>query len=58
MTKLRLSRNIGRLTSIALLFTGSAMAEWKAANEQVAAAAKEPGMRLCWRPSMRWMRRW
>jgi ketosteroid isomerase-like protein len=44
MTKLRLSRNIGRLTSIALLFTGSTMAEWKAANEQVAAAAKEPGI--------------
>jgi hypothetical protein len=24
------------------MFTGSAMAEWRAANEQVAAAVKEP----------------
>lgn len=39
MIKLRLLRNV---MPIALWFTGSAMAEWKAANEQVAAAAKEP----------------
>jgi ketosteroid isomerase-like protein len=42
MTKLRLSRNVMRLMLIAPLLTGSAMAEWKAANEQVATAAKEP----------------
>jgi ketosteroid isomerase-like protein len=42
MSKIRLPRNVMRLMSIVLMFTGCAMAEWKAANEQVAAAAKEP----------------
>ncbi len=42
MTQPGLTRKARGLTSIALLLTGSAMAEWKAANEQVAAAAKEP----------------
>ena len=42
MTKLRLPRKVLRVAPIALMFTGSAMAEWKAANEQVAAASKEP----------------
>lgn len=42
MTKLCLPRNVMRLAPLALMFTGSAMAEWRAANEQVAAAVKEP----------------
>ena len=42
MTYLRLFRNATRMTPIVLIFTASAMAEWKAANSEVAAAAKEP----------------
>src|ERR1035438_9773804 len=42
MTYLRLFRNATRVTPIVLIFTASAMAEWKAANSEVAAAAKEP----------------
>jgi Domain of unknown function (DUF4440) len=42
MTHLRLLRNATRLTPIVLILTASAMGEWKAANSQVAAAAKEP----------------
>ena len=42
MTYLRLFRNATRMTPIVLMFTASAMAEWKAANSEVAAAAKEP----------------
>jgi len=41
MPKLRLSENVLRLAFIVLTFRGRAMAEWKAASEQVAAAAKE-----------------
>src|ERR1700690_2796701 len=42
MTYLRLLRNASRVAPIVLIFTASAMAEWKAANSEVAAAAKEP----------------
>jgi ketosteroid isomerase-like protein len=42
MTYLRLLRNASRVPLIAVIFTASAMAEWKAANSDVAAAAKEP----------------
>jgi hypothetical protein len=42
MTYLRLLRNAMLVTPIVLIFTASAMAEWKAANSEVAAAAKEP----------------
>ena len=42
MTYLRLFRNATRVTPIVLILTASAMAEWKAANSEVAAAAKEP----------------
>jgi len=42
MTKLCLPRNVGHLVFIVLMCTRCEMAEWKAANEQVAAAAKEP----------------
>ena len=42
MTYLRLFRNATRATLIVLIFTASAMGEWKAANSEVAAAAKEP----------------
>jgi hypothetical protein len=42
MTYLRLFRNATRMTPIVLIFTASAMAEWKAANSEVATAAKEP----------------
>jgi hypothetical protein len=42
MTYLRFFSNAARVTSIVLIFTASAMAEWKAANSEVAAAAKEP----------------
>jgi Domain of unknown function (DUF4440) len=42
MTYLRLFRNATRMTLIVLILTASAMAEWKAANSEVAAAAKEP----------------
>jgi ketosteroid isomerase-like protein len=42
MLKLRLSENMLRLAFIVLMFAGRALAEWKAANEQVAVAAKEP----------------
>jgi uncharacterized protein DUF4440 len=42
MTYLRIFRNATRLTPIVMIFTASAMAEWKAANSEVAAAAKEP----------------
>ena len=41
MTYLRLLRNPFRVAPIVLIFTASAMAEWKAANPEVAAAAKE-----------------
>jgi hypothetical protein len=34
-------RNASHATLIVLIFTASAMAEWKAANSEVAAAAKE-----------------
>ena len=40
MTKLCLPRNVMRLAPIALMFTGSAMAEWRAANEQVATGSQ------------------
>ncbi len=42
MAQSRLLGNLMRLTYIALILTGSAAAEWKAANEQVAAAVKDP----------------
>jgi hypothetical protein len=42
MTYLRLLRNASRVAPIVLIFTASAMAEWKAANSDAAAAAKEP----------------
>jgi hypothetical protein len=42
MTFLRLFRKATRVTPIMLIFTACAMAEWKAANPEVAAAAKEP----------------
>ena len=42
MTYLRLFRNATRVTPIVLILTASAMAEWKAANSEVASAAKEP----------------
>jgi hypothetical protein len=42
MTYQRLLRDAMRVTSIVLIFTASAMAEWKAANSEVATAAKEP----------------
>ena len=42
MTYPRLLRNPTRVMPIMLIFTASAMAEWKAANSEVAAAAKEP----------------
>ena len=42
MRYLRLLKNAVRVTPIVLIFTASAMAEWKAANPEVAAAAKEP----------------
>jgi hypothetical protein len=42
MTYLRLFRNATRATLIVLIFTASAMGEWKAANSEVATAAKEP----------------
>jgi hypothetical protein len=42
MTYLGLIRNAMLVTPILLIFTASAMAEWKAANPEVAAAAKEP----------------
>jgi hypothetical protein len=42
MTYLCLFRNASRVTPIVLILTASAMAEWKAANSEVAAAAKEP----------------
>ena len=40
MTYLRLLRNASRVAPIVLIFTASAMAEWKAANSDAAAAAK------------------
>lgn len=40
MTKRCLPRNVMRLAPIALMFTGSAMAEWRAANEQVATGSQ------------------
>jgi ketosteroid isomerase-like protein len=42
MTYQRLSRNATRVALIVLTLTASARAEWKAANSEVAAAAKEP----------------
>jgi ketosteroid isomerase-like protein len=42
MTYLPLLRNASRVAPIVLIFTASAMAEWKAANSDAAAAAKEP----------------
>lgn len=42
MTYLRLLKNAARVTPILLIVTASAMAEWKPANSEVAAAAKEP----------------
>ena len=42
MTYQRLLRDAIRVTPIVLIFTASAMAEWKAANSDVATAAKEP----------------
>jgi hypothetical protein len=42
MTYLRLFRKATRVAPIVLIFTACAMAEWKAANPEVAAAAKEP----------------
>ena len=42
MRCLRSLRNATRVTLIALMFTASAVAEWRAANPEVAAAAKDP----------------
>jgi hypothetical protein len=42
MTYQRLCRNATRVALLVLISTTSAMAEWKAANPEVAAAAKEP----------------
>jgi hypothetical protein len=42
MTYLRLIRKVTRVTPIVLIFAASAMAEWKAANSELATAAKEP----------------
>ena len=42
MTSQRPFRNAARVAIIVLIFTASAMAEWKAANPEVAAAAKDP----------------
>jgi hypothetical protein len=42
MTYPRLFRNAARVMPIVLIFTASAMAEWKAANSEVAAAARDP----------------
>jgi hypothetical protein len=42
MTYLRLLQNAARVMAIVLIFTGSAIAKWKAANPEVAAAAKDP----------------
>ena len=42
MTYPRLFRNAARVLPVVLIFTGSAMAEWKAANSEVAAAARDP----------------
>jgi ketosteroid isomerase-like protein len=42
VTYLRWFSNAARVMPIVLIFTGSAMAEWKAANSEVAAAAKDP----------------
>jgi len=42
MTCQRLCRNATGVALIVLILTASAMAEWKAANPEVAAAAKEP----------------
>ena len=42
MICLRFSRNTLRVTTLVLIFTASASAEWKAASSEVAAAAKEP----------------
>ncbi len=44
MTQVRLNSMAMRLASLVLVWTCSAQAEWKAANEQVAAAAKEPAI--------------
>ena len=45
MTYLSLLRNPLRVAPIVLIFTASAMAEWKAANPEVAAAANERNRR-------------
>ena len=42
MTYLRVFRNATRVTAFVLIATTSALAEWKAANSEVAAAAEEP----------------
>ena len=42
LTLALLSGTLVRTVSIALIFTSSAMAEWKAANDQVAVAARTP----------------
>jgi hypothetical protein len=42
MTHSRSFRNAVRVMSIVLIFTGSTLAEWKAANSEVAAAANDP----------------
>jgi hypothetical protein len=42
MKCLHVLRGAVRVTPIVLIFTACAMAEWKAANPEVAAAAKEP----------------
>jgi hypothetical protein len=42
MTYVRFFRYATRVTTFVLIFTASALAEWKAANSEVAAAAKNP----------------